>query len=50
MSVFNRLVGVIRTEEESDVLYECRRCGTSLDVSQRSCPMCGSGDCATYEL
>ena len=29
--------------------YECRRCGTSVDVTADECPACGSARIARYE-
>ncbi len=30
--------------------YECRRCGTTVDVATEECPMCGSAQIARYEI
>jgi rubrerythrin len=31
-------------------LYECRHCGTTLDGEESTCPNCGTGEIAHYEL
>lgn len=38
---------------DSTVIYECRSCGTKLDVDAEThevCPSCGSDEIAEYEL
>lgn len=37
-------------DESPDVVVECRRCGTTLDASAETCPVCDSGDVARYEI
>jgi ribosomal protein L37E len=32
------------------VVYECRRCGTTLDGQQDACSVCGSDEIARYDL
>ena len=34
----------------STVVYECRRCGTSLDGEVERCPHCGLTSVARYEI
>lgn len=43
-AVFTRVAG--RTE----VLYECRNCGTNLDAGETACSACGHTDIAVYEF
>lgn len=31
-------------------LYECRDCGTTLEASRDTCPVCGSDDVVSYEI
>ncbi|EJN57295.1 hypothetical protein HSB1_42580 [Halogranum salarium B-1] len=35
---------------EETVIHECRYCGTTLDSTDDSCPVCGSTDVATYRF
>jgi len=35
---------------ESPRVYECRRCGTTLDTDGADCPYCGPTDVATYDI
>ena len=34
----------------SEVLYECRNCGTNLDADAAACPACNATDIAVYEF
>jgi len=36
--------------DSSDVLFECRNCGTSLAPESEHCPECGSDAVVRYEL
>jgi rubrerythrin len=47
MSIIRSLVDRYR---DSTSVYECRRCGTTLDGPEDACPNCGSTDVAAYEL
>jgi ribosomal protein L37E len=49
MSVIGTLVRRYRDEGPRRI-YECRRCGTSLDADAGECSQCGSTSIATYEL
>jgi rubrerythrin len=31
-------------------IYECRRCGTSVDHTTDRCPVCGCAEIARYDL
>ncbi|MFC4544478.1 hypothetical protein ACFO5R_21335 [Halosolutus amylolyticus] len=31
------------------VSYECRNCGTTLERTERTCPVCGSAEIAEYD-
>lgn len=35
---------------DGDLLYECRRCGTTLESEVGDCPQCGKSDIAAYEI
>lgn len=41
---------VLRRETQSQVIYECRRCGTTVDRSAESCPVCGAAEIAQYDI
>ncbi|SNZ18009.1 hypothetical protein SAMN06269185_3197 [Natronoarchaeum philippinense] len=49
MSVLDRLLGSFGGEDRL-VVYECRRCGTSIDASATNCPECGEAEIVRYEL
>lgn len=35
----------------TDVVRECRRCGTTVDATEESCPHCGpESDLVSYEI
>lgn len=38
-----------RAAGTTTVVFECRRCGTTLD-GDRECPVCGDDDVARYEI
>jgi len=44
------LVRVLFGRRCSNLLFECRRCGTTVASEQRACPECGSDSIATYEI
>lgn len=50
--LFQRTAGIV--EDDPDVVYECRRCGRSVEVDDETeagpCPECGGEDLARYEL
>ncbi|WP_247728487.1 hypothetical protein [Halovivax limisalsi] len=33
---------------EGAVVYECRRCGTTVDATATACPNCGDDDIVTH--
>ena len=33
-----------------ETLFECRRCGTSLEAAVEACPECDSGEIASYRI
>ncbi|WP_265110601.1 zinc-ribbon domain-containing protein [Halosolutus halophilus] len=35
--------------DDPDVTYECRNCGTTLESTERTCPVCGSIEIAEYD-
>jgi len=39
-----------RFVDRTEILYECRNCGTNLDASTSCCPACDATDVAIYEL
>ncbi|MFC6838459.1 hypothetical protein [Halomarina ordinaria] len=41
---------VTRFDAPSDRVYECRRCGTTLDADAEACPRCDSTSIACYEF
>lgn len=46
-------MGVFRTlleEATTDVVFECRACGTTLDGENSTCPYCGPTDVVCYDL
>jgi rubrerythrin len=50
LSMIRVLKQVSPFSTDSEELFECRQCGTSLDEGQESCPECGCQDIACYEL
>lgn len=36
--------------DQTEVIYECRRCGTKLDAKGAACPVCDGTDVAVYEF
>jgi rubrerythrin len=48
MHVLRTLRGVFSTDRV--VLYECRRCGTTVDAGSEQCPRCGVDSIARYEI
>lgn len=36
--------------EEPDVIFECRRCGRTLDGEASECPECGEESIVRYEI
>ncbi|NLV06969.1 zinc-ribbon domain-containing protein [Haloarcula rubripromontorii] len=47
-NMMERLRRVVGTRQQSHL--ECRRCGTTLETDATTCPVCGSGDIARYDL
>lgn len=41
---------ITRVSTRSEVLYECRDCGTNLDAGTSTCPACDSTDIAVYDF
>lgn len=41
-----RKMGIGRPE----TLFECRRCGTSLEAAVEACPECNSAEIASYRI
>jgi rubrerythrin len=35
---------------EPHVVYECRRCGESVDSETSNCPVCGHSEISEYDL
>lgn len=44
------LLARVRELLEEDPIYECRRCGTTLESELDECPICGTSDVARYDL
>lgn len=46
--------GLLSEQRGSDrgptVIYECRRCGTTLDAEATACPYCGPTEIARFEF
>lgn len=40
----------VRALFEDGPIYECRRCGTTLDSEFDECPACGIRDVARYDI
>jgi rubrerythrin len=36
--------------DETGTSYECRRCGTTLEAIERTCPTCGSTEIAEFDV
>lgn len=36
--------------DESTVIRECKRCGTTLEVENETCPYCGPTEVVRYEI
>ncbi|WP_267905104.1 hypothetical protein [Halorussus halophilus] len=34
----------------TEFVYECRRCGTTVDAQSEECPYCGPADIVEYEI
>jgi rubrerythrin len=35
---------------DGGAVYECRRCGTTLESDADTCPQCGKSDIAAYDI
>lgn len=35
---------------DDEIVYECRRCGTTLGAGTETCPQCGESDIVVYEI
>lgn len=46
MTLLTRVRGLIGT----DVVYECRRCGTTLGSELDECSLCGTSEVVRYEI
>jgi len=46
--MIERLRRVVGTRQRSHL--ECRRCGTTIETDGTTCPACGSGNIAQYDL
>ena len=46
MTLLTRVRGLIGT----DTVYECRRCGATLESELDECPLCETSDVARYEI
>jgi len=40
----------LRRETRSQVIYECRRCGTTIDRGTECCPVCDAAEIARYDI
>lgn len=43
----NRLLFLVNKNE---VVYECRRCGTTVDSETETCPTCGADTIVQYQI
>lgn len=41
---------ITRVTDQTEILYECRNCGTNLEPNQTVCTECGDSDIAVYEF
>lgn len=41
---------MVDPDMETQILYECRRCGTNLQTRNAACPYCGPTDVARYVI
>lgn len=41
---------MIESRPDGVVIYECRRCGTTLDYETDTCPYCGPTDVVRFEI
>ena len=53
--MLDRLVDGLLSEQEGregseTVVYECRRCGTTLDANASTCPYCGPTEIVRFEF
>ena len=48
-SVFE-FVKLLARDTSSRIIYECRRCGTTLDGEDADCPYCGPAPIVRFEL
>ncbi len=46
--MFESVKAAVRRGTCDATLYECRRCGTTLDSDDERCQCCGSSDVAEY--
>ncbi len=44
------LLWLIGNEPTPEIVYECRRCGTSVEQTESVCPYCGLSEIAVYDL
>lgn len=47
--IVNGVKRVFRRDRDQ-VIYECRRCGTTVDHDTDHCPACGSAGIARYDI
>ena len=50
MSIVNWLKPVVMSTSTIVVVYECRRCGATLDSASDQCTFCGPTDAVRYEI
>lgn len=52
--MLERLVDGLLTEQRGDrgdtVIYECRKCGTTLEPDASTCPYCGPTETVRFEF
>lgn len=46
----NVLRALLGGRDRRIVVYECRRCGTTVDAEEDPCPYCGPTDIMVYEI
>lgn len=47
MALLRRVRGLIG---DGNLVYECRRCGTTLESEADDCPQCERSDIVTYDI
>lgn len=48
--MFDELRSIVLGGRTTEVIHECRNCGTAVDPGEQTCPNCDSSDIARYEI